>query len=213
VCSVASEEIRMDDWGIDLVISATQKGLGTPPGMSVVCASQRAIKTLETRKTPVTSYFASWNRWLPIMKAYESGTGAYFATPPVNLVYAFHASLSTITKSSPSLEDRFKLHREASQRIKAAITELGMKQVPLDPAYAANGMTAVYFPPGIAARDILPRLAKQGVIAAGGLHKDIKTKYFRVGHMGLTAIDSSRGDVDKIIDSIKKAFGEAKAQI
>ena len=44
VCSVASEEIRMDDWGIDVVISATQKGLGTPPGLSVVCASQRALK-------------------------------------------------------------------------------------------------------------------------------------------------------------------------
>ena len=44
VCSVASEEIRMDDWGIDVVLSATQKGLGTPPGLSVVCASQRALK-------------------------------------------------------------------------------------------------------------------------------------------------------------------------
>jgi alanine-glyoxylate transaminase/serine-glyoxylate transaminase/serine-pyruvate transaminase len=44
VCSVASEEIRMDDWGIDVVLSASQKGLGTPPGLSVVCASQRALK-------------------------------------------------------------------------------------------------------------------------------------------------------------------------
>jgi len=43
------------------------------------------------------------------MKAYESGSAAYFATPPVNLIYAFHASLSAITKSSPSLADRFKL--------------------------------------------------------------------------------------------------------
>lgn len=44
VCSVASEEIRFDDWGIDVVISATQKGLGVPPGLSVVMASGRAIK-------------------------------------------------------------------------------------------------------------------------------------------------------------------------
>jgi aspartate aminotransferase-like enzyme len=44
VCSVASEEVRMDDWGIDVVLSASQKGLGIPPGLSVVCASQRAIK-------------------------------------------------------------------------------------------------------------------------------------------------------------------------
>lgn len=77
------------------------------------------------------------------MKAYENGTPSYFATPPVNLIYAFHESLTQITKTSPSLEDRFKLHREASQRVKNAAAELGLKQVPLDPAYAANGMTAV----------------------------------------------------------------------
>lgn len=82
-------------------------------------------------------------RWLPIMKAYESGSAAYFATPPVNLIYAFHASLSKITKSSPSLAERYELHREASRRIKTAATELGLKQLPLDPAFSANGMTAV----------------------------------------------------------------------
>lgn len=80
VCSVASEEIRFDDWGIDVVISATQKGLGVPPGLSVVMASQRALKALESRKTPVPSYYINWNRWLPIMRAYEEGRPMYFAT-------------------------------------------------------------------------------------------------------------------------------------
>ncbi len=77
------------------------------------------------------------------MKAYESGAAAYFATPPVNLIYAYHASLTSITKSSPSLPDRFKIHRQVSNQVKDAAAELGLKQVPLDPAYAANGMTAV----------------------------------------------------------------------
>jgi len=44
VCSVASEDIRMDDWGLDVVLTASQKGLGTPPGLSVLLASQRAMK-------------------------------------------------------------------------------------------------------------------------------------------------------------------------
>ena len=78
------------------------------------------------------------------MKAYESGQASYFATPPVNLVYAFHASLTTITKSQPSLEERFKIHKDASAKLKAAAAELGLKQVALDPAFAANGMTAVW---------------------------------------------------------------------
>ena len=80
VCAVASEEIRFDDWGLDLVISATQKGIGAPPGLSVVLASKRAIETFEKRSTPIPGYYISWKKWLPIMKAYEEGRAAYFAT-------------------------------------------------------------------------------------------------------------------------------------
>ncbi|KDQ61594.1 hypothetical protein JAAARDRAFT_705023 [Jaapia argillacea MUCL 33604] len=211
VCSVASEEIRMDAWGIDVVLTATQKGLGVPPGLSVLCASQKAVKVSESRKSPVTSYYASWKKWLPIMRAYEKGTPAYFATPPVNLVYALQASLTTITKSKPTLEERFEAHRRASQRIKAVAKQLGMKQVPLDPAIAANGMSALYYPHGLVASDLLPRLAQKGVVVAGGLHSAIKDKYFRVGHMGITVVDPSRGDVEKVVASLEASVAEAFA--
>jgi len=77
------------------------------------------------------------------MTAYEAGNAAYFATPPVNLIYAYHASLSRIMQGSPSLEERFKMHRETSQKFKKAAEELGFKQLPIDPAFSANGMTAV----------------------------------------------------------------------
>ncbi|KAF8998567.1 PLP-dependent transferase [Cyathus striatus] len=211
VCSVASEEIRFDDWDLDVVLTASQKGLGTPPGLSILVASPRAINVYQTRKTPVTSYYASWNKWLPIMKAYESGSAAYFATPPVNLIYAFHASLTAITKGEKSIEERFALHREASRRVKEATKKLGLKGVALKEGEGANGMTAVYFPDGIGAADLLPRLAKKDVVVAGGLHKDIKDKYFRIGHMGVTVVDTQRGDIDKIITSVEEALAEAKA--
>jgi alanine-glyoxylate transaminase / serine-glyoxylate transaminase / serine-pyruvate transaminase len=77
------------------------------------------------------------------MKAYEGGSAAYFATPPVNLIHAYHESLSQITKASLSLDERLKRHRETSSRIKAAATELGLAQLPLRPEISANGMTAV----------------------------------------------------------------------
>ena len=62
VCSVASEQILMDAWHIDVVVSASQKGLGAPPGLSIVVASQKAIATMQGRKTPAASYYASWGR-------------------------------------------------------------------------------------------------------------------------------------------------------
>jgi len=77
------------------------------------------------------------------MIAYEAGSPAYFATPPVNLIQAFHVSLCQITKGNPSLEERFEMHRKVSKQIKDAAASLGLKQLPLVPAYAANGMTAV----------------------------------------------------------------------
>ena len=77
------------------------------------------------------------------MKSYESGTPAYFATPPVNLIYAYNASLTQLTKETPSLKERFALHRKASQRIKDELAAIGLKQLALDPYYVANGMTAV----------------------------------------------------------------------
>jgi alanine-glyoxylate transaminase/serine-glyoxylate transaminase/serine-pyruvate transaminase len=65
VCSVGSEEIRFDDWGLDVVLTASQKGIGCPAGLSILMVSGRAIETFKTRKTPVNSYFASWKNWLP----------------------------------------------------------------------------------------------------------------------------------------------------
>jgi len=77
------------------------------------------------------------------MSVYERNSAAYFATPPVNLIYAYHASLRQITQGRVSLEDRFKAHKEASRRVKKAVEELGLKCVPLSEDAAANGMTAV----------------------------------------------------------------------
>lgn len=211
VCSVASEEIRMDDWGIDIVITASQKGLGTPPGLSILVASQRAMKVFQNRKTPITSYYASWKKWLPIMHAYEKNSAAYFATPPVNLIYAYHTSLRQIVQGPVSLEDRFKAHKNASRRVKDVVAALGLRCVPLSEDVSANGMTAIYFPDGLAASDIIPRLLKKDVVVAGGLHASIKEKYFRIGHMGATAVDIERGDIDRVIAALNEALAEAKA--
>jgi alanine-glyoxylate transaminase/serine-glyoxylate transaminase/serine-pyruvate transaminase len=65
VCSVGSEDIQFDNWGIDCVITASQKAIGCPAGLSIVMASGRAIKSFQSRKVPPTSYFGSWKNWMP----------------------------------------------------------------------------------------------------------------------------------------------------
>jgi alanine-glyoxylate transaminase / serine-glyoxylate transaminase / serine-pyruvate transaminase len=67
VCSVGSEEIKFDDWGLDVVMTASQKGIGCPAGLSILMVSGRAIDRFKNRKAKPTSYFASWKNWLPSM--------------------------------------------------------------------------------------------------------------------------------------------------
>ena len=65
VCSVGSEEIRFDDWDLDVVLTASQKGIGCPAGLSIMMVSSRAIESFKARKIPPRSYFASFKNWLP----------------------------------------------------------------------------------------------------------------------------------------------------
>jgi len=65
VCSVGSEDIKFDEWDLDVVMTASQKAIGCPAGLSILMASGRAIEVFKNRKTPPTSYFGSWKNWLP----------------------------------------------------------------------------------------------------------------------------------------------------
>lgn len=180
VCSVGCEEIQFDKWNIDVVLTASQKAIGCPAGLCILMASGRAIESFKARKTPPGSYFASFKNWLPIMQNYEARKPSYFATPSPQLVHALHTSLTQIL--SVPLAERFARHKEVSQKVKAAVAELGLKQLAAKPENQANGMTAIYLPEGFTPPDVLPSLAKKGVIFAGGLHKEIATKYIRFGH-------------------------------
>ncbi|CAB5392843.1 unnamed protein product [Rhizophagus irregularis] len=206
VCSVGCEELRFDEWGIDVVLTASQKALGVPPGLSILVASERAIEVFKNRKTPIPSYYASWAHWLPIMNAYESRKGMYFATPPVQLIYALNTSLKQIT--SIPLETRFEQHKKASNRIKDALDSLGLNFLPKNREAAANGMTAIYYPEGIQPADLLQKVASHNVVIAGGLHRAIATKYFRVGHMGISATEPERKHLDTVISALTDSLKE-----
>lgn len=205
VCSVGVEDIQFSNWGLDYVLSASQKAIGVPSGLSIGFLSQRAIKKAENRPVQST-FFASLKKWLPIMNNYEQGKPSYFATPAIQTVNALKASLEEILDSGTSLDSRFAKHAETSQKFKKNLTSIGLKLVPVNEQVSANGLTAVYFPPGVKGGDLLPLIYKKGVVLAGGIHKDLKDKYFRIGHMGVSAIDDSRGDLDKAFKIIKESL-------
>ena len=205
VCSVAGEEMYQEDWGIDLALTASQKAIGVPPGLALVMAGPRAMDTFHSRKQPVSNYYADWTRWLPIMESVEARTPLYFGTPPVNHIWALNVSLGQILDEG--MAARFDRHRRLSRAFRAGMSALGLDQVPVRSELTATTLTAPYYPEGVDA-GVLKHINEAGVILAGGLYPGIKTRYFRVGHMG--AVTPS--DILTTIGAIEQGLARAGYQ-
>ena len=184
VCSLGAERFLFDEWGVDAVMSCSQKALGAPPGLTLLLLSPRATASLTTRRTPIPAYYHNLTHWLPVMLGYRARHGGYFATPAVNLVRAMLVSLQAI--QAYGVERRWADHRRQSRAVKAAVAALGLKQVVVREEVGANTLTACWYPEGVEGRVVLGKAAEEGVWLSGGLHREIAGKYFRIGHMGIS---------------------------
>ncbi|MCB0397302.1 MAG: alanine--glyoxylate aminotransferase family protein, partial [Flavobacteriales bacterium] len=200
VCSIAGEELKQEEWNIDVALTASQKALSVPAGLALLVAGKNAMDTWRNRKTPVSNYYADWTNWLPVMEAYEAGKPAYFGTPATNLVAAMHVSLGQILEEG--MTERWERHAVISQAFKAGMAALGMGQVPVDSSFAARTLSAIRYPEGVTGGSFLPAVRAGGAIIAGGLHKAIRDEYFRVGHMGT----ANMGDILATIGAIEMAL-------
>jgi len=203
ICAAGGIEVRCDEWGVDVYVTASQKALGVPPGLALATFSPRALAAIEKRKAPVASYFCDVMNWLPIMRAYEARQPSYFATPPTNMIVALEASLQQIL--AEGLEARYRRHERLSRAFKGAVTAIGLKQVPLRPEIAAHTLTAAYYPEGVD-KSLLGQIAARGVVVSTGIYPPIRDRYFRVGHMGVV----NAGDILTTIGAIEGALVAAE---
>jgi len=202
VCSVAGEEIRQEEWGIDVVVTASQKAVGVPPGLALLVVSEKAMNVWKNRKTPVGNYYCDWRLWLPIMQAYEGRNPSYFATPPVNLIQALEISLELILKEG--MDARFARHERLAEKFRQEMKTLGLTFIPKSEEIQANTLTAAYYPEGVNGGEFLGKVGQNGVVIAGGLLPSHKTQYFRVGHMGIVSDEH----IDRTVAAVKAALGK-----
>ena len=196
VAAAAGEELLQDEWGVDVYLTASQKAIGVPPGLALLVAGPRAMAAFRARKTVVSNYYADFSNWLPIMEAYQARQVSYLGTPSVNMIRALEVSLRHIL--AEGMDARFARHARMGRAFRAAVAAWRLKLVPLREEAAANTLSAVYFPDGVDS-SMLAEVNRQGVILAGGLHPEIKARYFRVGHMGSV----SQGDILATIGAIE----------
>ena len=199
VCSVGGEALEMDAWGVDVAFTASQKALGTPPGLAVVLAGPRAMAAWKARTKPVAAMYLDFAEWLPVHEAYEAEKPAYFATPPVNLIMALDVSLGHLVEEG--IGARVQRHVKLASSMWAAWEALGLMMLPKSHGVAAHTLSALYYPGSVDAA-LVKAVAAEGVIIAGGLHPQLKTKYFRVGHMGSV----TKSDLVTTVSAIERAL-------
>lgn len=175
VCATGGIEERMDDWSIDVILTAAQKCFGVPPGLAVLILSRRAMDKRRTMAA-IPAYYSDLMRWLPIMK----DPSKYFSTPCVNEIRAFNEGMKIILEEG--MEERFLRHKRVAKAIRAALVRLGFSFY-TDEAFLADTLTVCYYPEGIEDKTFRTTYASNGVIVAGGLG-DVAGKVFRMGHMG-----------------------------
>lgn len=175
VCSLGGMEVRVDDWHIDICLTGSQKCIAMPPGLALIAINEGTSNFLEKRKSPVNFYYGDLNNWLPVMR----NPTKYFATPPVNMIYALSRALKSILQEG--LENRFKRHHVIAEALRTALHELNL-QIVADRECAADTVTAIYYPKGVNDEVFTNTMAQRGIIIAGGLGP-LVGKAFRIGHM------------------------------
>ncbi|TSI08352.1 alanine--glyoxylate aminotransferase family protein [Lysinibacillus sp. BW-2-10] len=165
---------------IDVVLTGSQKAIGIPPGLAIVAFNQTA---LEARKAlgQITAYYSDVYNWLPIMQDLSK----YFATPPVNLIYAYDTALKIVLEEG--IEKREKRHIAFGKGVRSALKTYGMTPLATEDV-AAPTLSCILYPDGVEDTAFRSGLAARGIIVAGAL-AHLSGKAFRIGHMGNTTAD------------------------
>lgn len=206
VCATAGERFEMEAWGADVYLTASQKAIGLAPGLALLVASPRALSARAALKqAPMMSI--DFDQWRPIMEAYEARKPSYFATPATPMIMSLKVGLDEILADElgglSGMQARFARHEAVASRARERWRSLGLELVPKREELAANTLSALYYPQGHDAA-LVGRIKDQGVVVAGGLHPEIKARYFRVGHMGYSATQEDH--IQRTLDAIEAAL-------
>jgi alanine-glyoxylate transaminase/serine-glyoxylate transaminase/serine-pyruvate transaminase len=191
VCATGGIEERMDDWGVDVLLTAPQKCFGAPPGLAICVFSEKAMAKRQ-RLASVPAYYADILRWLPSMK----DPTRYFSTHGVNEIRAFAESTKIVLEEG--LEVRFSRHARYARAIRQGLARLGFSLFTQEP-FLADTLSVVWYPAGLEDKSFRNAYFDNGVVVAGGL-AHTAGRVFRMGHMGnlsepqvLFALDALEG--------------------
>jgi len=180
VTSLGGHEVRMDDWGVDICYSATQKCLGAPPGLAPISLSPAAMDVVAKRPTKVQSFYFN----LKDLEAYWNQTRAYHHTSPINMTYALREALRMMMEEG--LENRIQRHAKVAAALRAGAEALGLSLL-AEEGHRLNPLTTISIPEGIEDAKVRRTLLNEYDIEIGGGLGEFAGKAWRIGLMGESA--------------------------
>ncbi len=174
ITGIGAVDIKTDEWGLDIVMTGSQKGLMLPPGLACVSVSEKAWRAAETATLP--KYYFSWEK---ARKAMAKSTTAF--TPPVSLIIGLGEALKMMREEG--LENGIKRHESLAAAARAAVEALGLTLF-APPEGRGNAVTPVRVPEGIDGKALVKKMKTEyGITIAGG-QDHLVGKIFRIGHLG-----------------------------
>ena len=183
VTSLGGNEVSFDEWGADYCYSASQKCVGSPPGLSPVAVSRRALECIRARETPP----ASWYLDLSLNADYWYEPRVYHHTSPVSMILALRESLRIVMEEG--LENRFRRHERNAAALRAGLEALGLELIAAD-GFRLAQVTPVWIPEGVDEAAVRARLLSDYNMEIGVGLGEYAGRAWRFGLMG----ESSRQD-------------------
>jgi alanine-glyoxylate transaminase/serine-glyoxylate transaminase/serine-pyruvate transaminase len=194
IASVGGETLDVEAMGIDALVTSTQKGLESPPGLGVIALSEGGREKIDNLPTRPKSWYLDLKVWDRYREDWP--WHPHPVTMPTNLVIAFYSSIRRI--ASEGLETYIKSRAELASYVREGLQKLGLQMVPRD-GFGANLVVAVHSEdPAV----IIDHLAERGIMISGGLDP-LAGKSFRVGLMGRTANFQM---ADRVIEEVSSAL-------
>ncbi|VVE83152.1 pyridoxal-phosphate-dependent aminotransferase family protein [Pandoraea sputorum] len=175
ISGLGSADYRHDEWGVDVTVSGSQKGLMLPPGISFNAVSPRALEAGKHAKLPR----AFWG-WQEIIEANKNGYWPY--TPNTNLLYGLSEALDMILEEG--LDNVFARHQRLAEATRRAVNAWGLEIQCQDPAVYSPVLTGVVMPQGVDADEVRKRIYERFDMSLGQALGKIRGTMFRIGHLG-----------------------------
>jgi len=187
VTSLGGHELAIDDWGIDICYSCSQKCISCPPGLSPITVNQKAMDTLKNLSHAVPSYYFD----LSLLSTYwirSKGQRAYHHTAPASMFYALHEALALIAEEG--LETRIQRHLKHGAALQAGLEAMGLT-LHAQSGYRLSTLTTVCIPEDVDDARIRQRLLSDYNIEIGGGLGTLKGKVWRIGLMGYASTEQN----------------------